>query len=68
VVISNHDSATTRALYAVATFYSVQAYRSLADSQSARGAAAELVALLFTKSMPVDQKTCFIPLVQTNIT
>jgi DNA adenine methylase len=45
VVISNHDSPTTRALYAGARLHSVQAHRSLAASQSARGTVSELVAV-----------------------
>jgi DNA adenine methylase len=45
VVISNHDSPSTRALYAGATLHSVQAHRSLAASQSARGTVSELVAV-----------------------
>ena len=45
VVISNHDSPSTRALYAGATLHQVQAHRSLAASQSARGTVAELVAV-----------------------
>jgi DNA adenine methylase len=45
VVISNHDSPLTRALYAGASLYSVHAHRSLAARQSARGTVSELVAV-----------------------
>jgi DNA adenine methylase len=45
VVISNHDSAVIRALYAGATLHSVHAHRSMAASQSARGTVTELVAV-----------------------
>lgn len=45
VVISNHDSPTTRALYAGATLHTLQTHRSLAAKESARGNAVELVAV-----------------------
>lgn len=45
VVISNHDTPTTRALYAGATLHTVQAYRSMAANVNARGNVAELVAV-----------------------
>ena len=45
VVISNHDSALTRQLYADATVHTVSVQRSLAASGDARGQVAELVAV-----------------------
>lgn len=43
VVISNNDTAVTRALYAGAEFHGVTAYRSIAASTSARGKVTEMV-------------------------
>ena len=54
VVISNHDSPSTRALYAGATLHQVQAHRSLAAKESARGSAAELVAV-FAAATPKER-------------
>ena len=45
VVITNHDTPITRALYAGATLHTVQAHRSIAADVGARGNAAELVAV-----------------------
>jgi DNA adenine methylase len=49
VVISNHDSPTTRALYAGATLHSVHAHRSMAANITARGQVSELVAVFHGK-------------------
>jgi DNA adenine methylase len=49
VVISNHDSPTTRALYAEATLHSVHAHRSMAANTAARGQVSELVAVFHGK-------------------
>lgn len=54
VLISNHDSPTTRDLYAGATLHSVHAHRSLAASQSARGTVAELVAVFCENLQKAD--------------
>ena len=45
VVISNNDTAVTRALYAGAELHAVTAYRSMAASTSARGKVTEMVAV-----------------------
>jgi DNA adenine methylase len=45
VVISNHDTSVTRALYAGATLHSVQVHRSMAADTAARGKVGELVAV-----------------------
>jgi DNA adenine methylase len=45
VVISNNDTAVTRALYAGAEFHAVAGYRSMAASTSARGKVTEMVAI-----------------------
>jgi DNA adenine methylase len=45
VVISNHDTPATRALYAGATLHSVQVHRSMAADTAARGKVGELVAV-----------------------
>ena len=45
VVISNHDTEETRALYAGARLHTLTAYRSVAANSGRRGIAAELVAV-----------------------
>ena len=45
MVISNHDSAMTRHLYAGAVVHKVSVQRSMAASGCARGQVAELVAV-----------------------
>lgn len=45
VVISNNDTPVTRQMYAGAVLHSVESYRSIAASTSARGKVAELVAV-----------------------
>lgn len=45
VVISNHDTAATRALYASAQLHSLAAYRSISRDSTTRGQASELLAV-----------------------
>lgn len=46
VLISNHDTPETRALYSGFTIHSLQVHRTVAADASARGSTAELVAVL----------------------